>query len=130
MLFWTKIKVVAALAALVVLAGPVVGTSGKLAQAATRTGTALATTTQTITGVSKALPAYNPDKMNPSVANATVTVSANGTDTVYYVYGWAGIICAKNDGKTVEVTGAVRTTSIGQLTITARSVDVKVIVVQ
>ena len=128
MLFRTKGKFVAAMVALVLLAGGAVGAQVKVAQAAAPA--ALATDQQTITGVTKALPAYNPNKMNPGVANATVTVTVNGTDTVYYVYGWAGIICAKNDGKTVEVTGTVRTTSIGQLTITGKSIDVKVIVVQ
>lgn len=51
-------------------------------------------------------------------------------DTVYYVHGLAGIICAKNDGKTVEVTGVVGQTSDGKKTITAKSIDVKIIVVE
>ena len=86
-------------------------------------------TKETIQGVSTALSQFNPAHMNPSIANATVTVTSNGTETVYYVHGWAGVICAKNDGKTVQVTGAVGHTSDGKPTITARSVDVKIIIV-
>lgn len=90
------------------------------------------TTRETIQGISKALIPYNPDNkhMNVSIANATVTVTSNGTDTVYYVHGWAGVICAKNDGKTVQVTGVVGQASDGKKTITAKSIDVKIIVVQ
>lgn len=79
----------------------------------------------TISGTAKAIGDAS-TKMNPSVANATLTTSDN---TVYYVYGWAGIIVAKNDGKKVEVTGVVGEKD-GKKTITARSVDVKVIVVE
>jgi len=87
------------------------------------------TTRVTITGVSHALSDPN-SKMDPAAANATVAVSANGVNSVYYVHGWAGVICAKNDGKTVQVTGVVGQDSKGNKTITARSIDVKVIVVQ
>ena len=87
------------------------------------------TSRETIQGKSAALDAYSAKHMNPSIANATVTVTTNGADTVYYVHGWAGIICAKNDGKLVQVTGVVGQGSDGKPTITARSVDVKVIVV-
>ena len=68
--------------------------------------------------------------MDPAIANATVTVTENGAVTVYYVYGWAGIICARTVSKTVEVTGTVGKTTAGQTTITAASVNVKVIIVQ
>ena len=41
--------------------------------------------------------------------HATVTVTKDGAQAVYYVYGWAGMIIAKQaDGKKVEVTGSVR----------------------
>ena len=86
-------------------------------------------TRETIQGKAAALSAYNPKNANPSIANATLTVTTNGTNTIYYVHGWAGIICAKNDGMLVEVTGVVGQTSSGKLTITARSVDVKVVIV-
>ena len=84
-----------------------------------------------IQGKAKALIPYNPnDKhMNVSIAHATVTVTADGTDTVYYVHGWGGVICAKNDGKTVQVTGVVGESG-GKKTITAASVNVKIIVVE
>jgi hypothetical protein len=84
----------------------------------------------TITGVSKALVDANADKMDSKVAYATVTVTASGTDTVYYIYGWGGVICARNNGKTVEVTGIPGTTTDGKNKITAASVGVKVIVVK
>jgi hypothetical protein len=83
------------------------------------------TTKVTITGMAKAL--GDPSaKMDPTVANATVTTSDN---TVYYVYGWAGVIVAKNDGKKVEVNGYVGEKD-GKKTITGKSIDVKVIVVE
>ena len=82
----------------------------------------------TITGMGKALVA---DPKDASVANATVTVTAaDGTQTVYDVYGWAGVIVAKQgDGKKVEVTGVVGEKD-GKKTITGRSVDVKIIIVE
>ncbi|MBI5722494.1 MAG: FecR domain-containing protein [Planctomycetes bacterium] len=82
----------------------------------------------TITGTAKST-SIDPTFKNPAVAHATVTVTENGTQTVYYVYGWAGAICAQNDGKTVQVTGTVGESN-GKKTITGRSVDVKVIVVR
>ena len=80
--------------------------------------------------LAKALPGYVADKMDNNVSIATVTVTANGVDTVYNVYGWGGNICAKNDGKTVEVTGTVSVTTAGEVRILAASVGVKVVVVQ
>jgi hypothetical protein len=65
--------------------------------------TAAETTKVSITGTAKALGDSNA-KMDPSVAYATVTTEDR---TVYYVYGWAGVIVAKSSGKKVEVTGAV-----------------------
>jgi hypothetical protein len=129
MLYWSNLKV-AALVAAVVLASGVAGNYVAAASAAPQGNTPAASDKQTITGVAKALPAYHADKPDPAIASATVTVTANGTDTVYLVYGWGGVICAKNSGKTVEVTGKVRQTTAGQETITAASVNVKVIVVQ
>jgi hypothetical protein len=80
----------------------------------------------TITGVARAL--TDPTtKMDPAVANATVTVTAGTVQTVYYVYGWGGVVCAKHTGKTVEVTGVLRQTSSGRKALTAASVDVRVI---
>jgi hypothetical protein len=83
----------------------------------------------TITGMSKAL--GDPKaKMDPAVANAIVTVAADNTQVDYYVYGWAGVICAtRADGKKVEVTGVVGEKD-GKKTITGKSVDVKIIVVE
>jgi len=82
----------------------------------------------TITGMARALVA---DAMDPSVANATVTVTAaDGSQVAYDVYGWAGVIVAKQgDGKKVEVTGVVGEKD-GRKTITGRSVDVKIIIVE
>jgi hypothetical protein len=82
----------------------------------------------TLTGMGKALVA-NPKA--PSVANATVTVTAtDGSQVVYDVYGWAGVIVAeKGDGKKVEVTGVVGEKD-GRRTITGKSVDVKIIIVE
>jgi hypothetical protein len=82
----------------------------------------------TITGMGKAVVA---DAKDPSVANATVTVTtADGTQAVYDLYGWAGVIVAKQgDGKKVEVTGVVGEKD-GKKTITGRSVDVKIIIVE
>ncbi|HUT33491.1 MAG TPA: hypothetical protein VNE39_08440 [Planctomycetota bacterium] len=82
----------------------------------------------TITGMGKALVT---DAKDPSVANATVTVTAaDGSQVAYDVYGWAGIIVAKQgDGKKVEVTGVVGEKD-GKKTITGRSVDVKIIIVE
>jgi len=86
------------------------------------------TTRVTITGTGHALGDAS-GNMNPQVANATVTVTENGNPAVYYVYGWAGVIVAKQgDGKQVEVTGMVGEKD-GKKTITGRSVDVKIIVV-
>lgn len=80
----------------------------------------------TIKGTGKALHDAS-GQMNPSVANATVTTD-DGTE--YYVYGWAGVIVAKKgDGKRVEVTGVVGTKD-GKKTITGKSVDVKIVVVE
>jgi len=90
------------------------------------------TTRTTITGMGKALVA---DAKDPSVANATVTVTTKDQDgketqVVYDVYGWAGVIVAKQgDGKKVEVTGVVGEKD-GKKTITGRSVDVKIIIVE
>lgn len=97
-----------------------------------RTGPVVAATTQRVTlaGIGKAI--GDPKaKMDPAVANATLTVTADdGTVTVYDVYGWGGIIIAKNaDGKKVEVTGVVGEKN-GKKTITAASVGVKIIVVE
>ncbi|MBI5722495.1 MAG: hypothetical protein HZA50_00945 [Planctomycetes bacterium] len=82
----------------------------------------------TITGTAKSLN-VDPENKNPSIAHATVTVTENGKQVVYYVHGWAGVICAKNDGKTVQVTGTVREYD-GKKCITGKSVDVKVVVVE
>ena len=133
MLFWAQVKLVALAAAVVILTGGAVGTYVATAAPAPHPKTlaaAPADQKQTITGIAKALPNYVPGKMDPKVSIATVTVTVNGADTVYHVYGWAGNICAMNDGKTVEVTGKVYTDSAGQLAILAASVNVKVIVVQ
>jgi hypothetical protein len=82
----------------------------------------------TITGMGKALGDAS-GNLNPAVANAAVTVTENGNEVVYYVYGWAGVIVAKQgNGKKVEVTGAVGEKD-GKKKITARSIDVKIIVV-
>ncbi|MCX6995991.1 MAG: sigma-70 family RNA polymerase sigma factor [Kiritimatiellaeota bacterium] len=83
----------------------------------------------TLTGLARAIrPAAG--TLNPSVAQATLTVAADGGEAVYYVYGWAGVILAKQaDGKRAEVTGEVFEKD-GRLTITGKSVDVKVIVVE
>ena len=57
--------------------------------------------------------------------------NAAGTniETVYYVNGWAGVILAKQaDGKKAEVSGTVGYKD-GKYTLTGKSVDVKVIVV-
>lgn len=79
----------------------------------------------TLTGMSKAI-ASSSGKMNPSQPNATLTVSSG---EVYLVCGWAGVICAtKADGKKVEVTGVIGGHE-GKKTITAKSIDVKIIVV-
>jgi len=92
----------------------------------------------TITGIGKSLveDATAPNKhFDPSVPNATVTVETPGeggkkAQTVYYVAGWAGAIVAiKGDGKKVEVTGVVSEKD-GKKTITGRSVDVKILVVE
>ncbi|HUT33493.1 MAG TPA: FecR domain-containing protein [Planctomycetota bacterium] len=82
----------------------------------------------TITGMAGALVA---DAKDPSVANATVTVTAaDGTQVVYDVYGWAGVIVARQgDGKRVEVTGVVGGND-GKRTITGKSVDAKIIIVE
>ena len=96
---------------------------------ASSNATPLATQRVTIRGVGKALGDAS-GKMDPSIANATVTVTNNNVEDVYYVYGWAGVIVAKKgDGKTVEVTGYLGTKD-GKKTITGKSVDVKIIVVE
>ena len=83
----------------------------------------------TITGTAKALGAAG-GKLNPSVANATLTVATGGKQVVYYVYGWAGIILAKQtDGKKAEVSGVVAEKD-GKQTITGKSMDVKIIIVE
>ena len=80
----------------------------------------------TITGMGKAL-APPGDKPDVAIANATVTTDDG---TVYYVYGWGGVIVAKKgDGKRVEVTGFPGVKD-GKKTITAASVGVKIIVVE
>ena len=69
-------------------------------------------------------------KLNPAAANATLTVTTGDTQVVYYVYGWAGVILAKQaDGKKAEVSGVVADKD-GRKTITGKSVDVKIIVVE
>ncbi len=83
----------------------------------------------TITGMGKALGDAS-GKLDPSVANATLTVTKNGAQVVYYVYGWAGVIVAKQaDGKMAEVSGVVAKKH-GKRTITGKSIDVKIIVVE
>ncbi|MCX6995992.1 MAG: hypothetical protein NTV49_02645 [Kiritimatiellaeota bacterium] len=82
----------------------------------------------TITGMGHAL-SHASGNMNPMSANATVTVTENGSAVVYYVCGWAGVIVAKQgDGKKVEVTGVIGE-KYGKKTITGKSIDVKIIVV-
>ena len=86
----------------------------------------MATQRITIKGTGKALGNAS-GTMDPAVANATVTLDDG---TVYYVYGWAGVIVAKKgDCKVVEVAGYVGVKD-GKKTITGKSVDVKVIVVE
>ena len=86
----------------------------------------------TLTGMAKTLVA---DAKDPTVANATLTVATAGSDgketqVVYGVRGWAGVILAKaGDGKKAEVTGVVSETD-GKRTITGKSVDVKIIIVE
>ena len=83
----------------------------------------------TLTGISKALGDPN-GKPDPSVANATLTVTKDGNAVVYYVHGWAGVICAKQaDGKKVDVTGVIGEKD-GKKTITGKSIDVKIIIVE
>jgi len=89
----------------------------------------------TITGMARALVADARRELDPSVANATLTATVTGSDgtetqAVYHVYGWAGVILAKaGDGKKAEVTGMVSEKD-GKRTITGRSVDVKIIIVE
>jgi hypothetical protein len=89
----------------------------------------------TITGMAKALVANVRGELDPSSANATLTVTATGSDgketqVVYDVRGWAGVILAKaGDGKKAEVTG-VASEKDGRWTITGKSVDVKIIIVE
>ena len=80
----------------------------------------------TITGVAHGLTNLTA-KMDPQVANATVTVSGpGGVTTVYYVHGWAGVLIAQRaEGKSVEVTGVVGSAD-GKSTIVARSIDVAI----
>jgi hypothetical protein len=83
----------------------------------------------TITGMAKALGGAG-GKLNPNVPNATLTVTTNGAKVVYYVSGWAGVILAKQaDGKKADVSGVV-TEKGGRKTITGKSMDVKIIVVE
>ena len=83
----------------------------------------------TLTGMGKALGNTN-EQMDPSKASATLTVTDDGgKETVYHVYGWAGVIVAKQgDGKKCEVTGVVNEKG-GKKAITGKSIDVKIIVV-
>lgn len=125
----TKQLVVSVLVGSVVVSGawgstPVLAGEEKLVAAA---GPApVATQRITIKGLGKALGDAS-GKMDPAAANATVTLDDG---TVYYVHGWAGVIVAKKgDGKTVEVSGYVGVKD-GKKTITGKSVDVKVIVVE
>ena len=82
----------------------------------------------TLTGIGKAL--RDPgDKPDVSIANATLTVKGKGAPVVYDVYGWGGVIIAKQaNGKKVDVTGFLGEKN-GRKTITAASVGVKIIVV-
>jgi hypothetical protein len=81
----------------------------------------------TLTGIANAIGKGAIDKRDPSKANATLKVDQKD---LYHVYGWAGIICAtKADGKKVEITGEVGDDH-GKKTITAKSIDVKIIVVE
>ena len=111
----------------------VVLTAGLVVFACTIAATADESSTKvkkvTLSGVAKAL--GDPKaKMDPAVANATLTVSKGGEKTVYQVYGWAGVILAmKADGKKAEVSGVIGAKN-GKKTVTGRSVDVKVIVVE
>ena len=83
----------------------------------------------TITGTARSLGAAG-GKHDPSVANATLTVTTGGKQVVYYVYGWAGVILAQQaDGKKAEVSGVVAKKN-GRKTITGKSMDVKIIVVE
>jgi len=83
----------------------------------------------TLTGMGKAL-GHASGKMDPAIANATLTVKGQGTSVIYDVYGWGGIIIAKQaDGKKVDVTGFLGEKN-GKKTITAASVGVKIIVVE
>ena len=83
----------------------------------------------TLTGMSKALGDPN-GNLNPSAANATLTVTEDGNEVVYYVHGWAGVICAKQaDGKKVDVTGVIGEKD-GKKIITGKSIDVKIIIVE
>lgn len=80
----------------------------------------------TITGMAKAIGNAG-GQLDPKIANATLTVTkeAGGSPEVYYVSGYAGVILAKQcDGKKAEVTGTL-SQSNGKMTITGRSVDVK-----
>jgi hypothetical protein len=83
----------------------------------------------TLTGMGKALGNTN-EKMDPAKASATLTVTDDaGKETVYHVYGWVGVIVAKQgDGKKCEVTGVINEKG-GKKAITGKSIDVKIIVV-
>ena len=60
----------------------------------------------------------------------TTDDAGRAIQVVYYVYGWAGVVLAKQaDGKKAEVTGVVAEKD-GQKTILGKSVDAKIIVVE
>ena len=87
----------------------------------------------TITGMAKARNSASA-KLDPAAANATLTATTKNDagqtiQETYDVYGWAGVILAKQaDGKKAEVTGYVAGKN-GRKTITGKSVDAKIIVV-
>jgi len=89
----------------------------------------------TLIGIGKALASSVGGERDPAAANATLTVTATGldgreTEAVYDVRGWAGVILAKaGDGKKAEVSG-VFSEKDGKRTITGKSVDVKIIIVE
>lgn len=89
----------------------------------------------TLTGMARALPPDARGERNPSAANATLAVTTTGPDgkeaeVIYDVAGWAGVILAKaGDGRKAEVSGVVSERD-GKRTITGKSVDVKIIIVE
>jgi ferric-dicitrate binding protein FerR (iron transport regulator) len=83
----------------------------------------------TITGMGKALGDAR-GNLNPAAANATLTVTTNSAQAVYYVSGWAGVLVAKQaDGKKVAITGVMGEKD-GRKTISGKSSDVKIIVIE